>query len=103
MPTIKLQKKKQREVTVNKAAYQAIYNTPRWKRLRAEKVMNNPLCEKCLDKKPPVIKQTEEVHHKKPFEIARSQDEIEALAFDYDNLISLCIECHKEEHVKLRI
>lgn len=96
MPTINLHKQKKRERSYNKAAYQDVYNTPRWKRLRSVKVRNNPLCEECLRKG--VVKQVEEVHHIVPFDIDNFSEE---LAYNYDNLISLCIECHKEAHKKL--
>lgn len=96
MPTINLNKRKPRERTYNKAAYQDVYNTPRWKALRLYKVKNNPLCEECL--KRGVIKQVEEVHHIVPIDIDNFSEE---LAYGYDNLISLCIECHKEAHKKL--
>jgi 5-methylcytosine-specific restriction protein A len=96
MPTIKLIKSK-RPVTVNKKEYQKVYNTRRWKDLRAAKIRNNPVCEECArqGKTTP----TKEIHHIKPFEI----DNDLSLAYDYDNLISLCVECHKQAHKKLRM
>lgn len=95
MPTIKLPKSR-RQPTYNKAQYQKVYNTPHWKRLRAEKVSCNPVCEVCAAKG--ITRQVEEVHHIKPFEI----DNDLSLAYDYDNLISLCVECHKEAHEQLK-
>jgi 5-methylcytosine-specific restriction protein A len=96
MPTITLAKTKPREVTRNKSAYQKIYNTPRWKRLRKFKVTENPICEVCAEKG--ITHVVEEVHHKIPFDINEINED---LAYDYDNLISLCITCHKEAHEKL--
>jgi 5-methylcytosine-specific restriction protein A len=96
MPTIKLFKSRRKEPTVNKKAYQAVYNTPRWKKLRALKVQDAPICEECLKKGK--VTPTEEVHHIIPFEI----DNDISLAYDFDNLISLCVECHKEAHMKLK-
>ena len=96
MPTITLMKRKPREVTVNKAAYQAIYNTPRWKKLRKAKIKANPLCEEC--EKKGITTAVAEVHHRIPFDINGIDYEI---AYDYDNLVSLCVECHKEAHAKL--
>jgi len=96
MPTITLAKTKPREVTINKSAYQKIYNTPRWKRLRKYKVTENPVCEVCAAKG--LTEPVKEVHHKIPFDI---NDIDYDLAYDYDNLISLCIACHKEAHEKL--
>ncbi|HLO59818.1 MAG TPA: HNH endonuclease signature motif containing protein [Bacteroidales bacterium] len=99
MPTINLGRKKPKPVTRNKAAYQDIYQDPRWKRLRAAKLRDNPICEICEQKG--IVRQTEEIHHKKPFEISANREELERLAFDYDNLISLCIACHKSEHARI--
>jgi 5-methylcytosine-specific restriction protein A len=79
-----------RRDTINKKEYQKIYNTPRWKKLRRLKLQNNPICEKCWERG--IVTPTEEIHHIVPF----IQD-IE-MAFDYDNLIALCVECHKEAH-----
>ena len=96
MPTITLMKKKPREVTVNKAAYQSVYNTPQWKRLRKAKIKANPLCEECEKKGMTTI--AREVHHIVPFDINGIDNDI---AYDYDNLICLCVDCHKEAHAKL--
>lgn len=98
MPTINLGTGKARDRTVNKAAYQSIYQDSRWKSLRLQKLKDNPVCELCdLEGK---TSPTKEIHHKIPFDISMSQEQIEALAFDYDNLISLCIPCHKKQHLK---
>jgi len=94
MPTINLGQRKRAVRTVNKQLYQNIYQDPRWKRLRAAKFRANPLCEKCEAKGMVVMAQ--EVHHKIPFQTGTTPEEIERLAFDYDNLESLCIPCHKE-------
>jgi 5-methylcytosine-specific restriction protein A len=96
MPTVNLVKRKVRDVTVNKRAYQGVYNTKRWKKLRAAKLSNNPLCEECLKKG--IARPVDEIHHIRPFDINDIDYE---LAYDYDNLISLCYDCHKEAHAKL--
>ena len=96
MPTIKLISKRRAAPTVNKKAYQAVYNTPRWKRLRALKVQDSPICEECW--KRGRVTPVAEVHHIIPFEI----DNDLSLAYDLDNLISLCVECHKEAHKNLK-
>jgi 5-methylcytosine-specific restriction protein A len=95
LPTLKnIIKPNHRRDTVNKAAYQKVYNTRRWKRLRRLKLQNNPICEKCWERGR--VTPTEEIHHIVPF----AQDM--ELAYDYDNLIALCIECHKEMHKHIR-
>ena len=101
MPIIFFGKPKKRDRTVNKQLCQRIYQDPRWRRLRAEKFKNDPLCEEC--EKRDIVKQAEEVHHKIPFETGRTPGEIEALAFDYDNLQSLCVKCHKKADRKFKM
>lgn len=95
MPTInKKAKKRPREPlhSNTKEVYDTVYNTTRWRKLRLQKLQDNPLCECCLqDNK---ITPAEEVHH--ITEILRNPD----LAFDYKNLMSLCRKCHKEIHKK---
>ncbi|MCA9262133.1 MAG: HNH endonuclease, partial [Planctomycetales bacterium] len=54
-----------------------------WRRLRAEKIANDPLCEECL--KRDRLTPTEEVDHVEPF-----QGPDDPLRLDYDNLRSLC-------------
>ena len=93
MPTINLQPPRKREPGINKDIYQKIYQDPRWKRIRKIKFRENPLCELCILQG--VIKQTREIHHIIPFQTESDPQEIEKLAFDYDNLQSLCINHHK--------
>ena len=101
MPTINLGKKKDVRVpTTSKKEYQEIYQDKRWRKLRKIKLMNNPLCERCERKG--LITPTEEVHHIKPFEQGKTKEEIELLAFDYDNLESCCEPCHEQAHKELK-
>ena len=97
MPTINLGSHKKREKTFNKSAFQSFYQDRRWKRLRKSKITNNPLCEKCAAKG--VTRTANEVHHIIPIDIYHPDEE---LIFDYDNLESVCYECHKEEQMKLK-
>ena len=92
MPTIFLGSPKKRDKTVNKQALQLIYQSRRWKRVRAIKIINNPLCEDCLLEGKTI--QVQEVHHIIPIEVRPD------LAFDYDNLMSLCVEHHKKRDRK---
>jgi 5-methylcytosine-specific restriction protein A len=94
MPTLNIIKSSHRRDTVNKRLYQGIYNTPRWKKLRKLKLQNNSVCEKCWERGR--VTPTAEIHHIVPF-----ISDID-LAYDYDNLVALCVECHKEAHKKLR-
>ena len=94
MPTIKRLSKNNK--TESKKEAQSIYNTPEWKKLRRAKYSKNPLCEKCLLNN--IIKPTEEIHHIIPISRGNNQLEKKELAFNMNNLISLCKECHKGEH-----
>lgn len=59
-----------------------IYNSSRWQRVRAAKFKANPVCEECD------TALATSVHHKQPV------DECPDLAFDPDNLMSVCEPCH---------
>jgi 5-methylcytosine-specific restriction protein A len=94
MPFIKLLKNRRNDTpTVRKREYQKVYQDKRWRLLRAEKMRCNPICEKC--EKVNRIRPTDEVHHIVPFDIRPD------LAFDWDNLQSLCLDCHDEIHKNL--
>ena len=43
----------------------------------------------------------QEVHHITPWAVASDPFEQETLAFDPDNLVSLCVPCHKARHQKM--
>lgn len=78
---------------------QEIYNTKRWKDLRRLIVQEHPLCEDCL--KNGRITPTEEVHHiLSPFKKGLSEEEKIKRAYDVDNLVALCKDCHIKRHHK---
>ncbi len=58
-----------------------------WLKLRAAKVEANPLCEEC--ERQGYVKVTDEVHH-----IIAFKGLGDSLRLDWDNLESLCRECH---------
>jgi len=95
MPTINLYKKKQPDPTCNRRALHQWYNCSRWRKLRDVKRRNDPLCESCLAKNPPVVRPTEDVHHKIFIDIENPN---EGQIYDLDNLQSLCKECHDHIH-----
>jgi len=100
MPTINLLQVKRKPVkTIRKGKYQDIYQDKRWKKLRSAKLRANPLCEVCEAKDR--VNQASEVHHRIPFDTGVTPEQIEELAFDFDNLMSLCIPCHSEIHDEL--
>ncbi|NVN97652.1 HNH endonuclease [Candidatus Nomurabacteria bacterium] len=99
MPTIYRPKKQTNNYTATKVlAQKHIYNTKHWKTLRLSKLMNDPLCEICLING--MITPAVEVHHITPFMQGTSLEQIKFLGFDYDNLQSLCTDCHKQQHNK---
>ncbi len=79
--------------------YRAIYNTRAWRKLRLRKLAANPLCERCASYGK--ICSAEVVHHKR--EISRGADlaEMKAIAFDFNNLQSLCKPCHDVVHERI--
>lgn len=95
MPVINLPKKKRHNYYKN-ANIQKYYNCDRWRKLRISKLMNNPLCEMCLANE--VVRQADEVHHIVKYSSGKTEDEKNRLAYDYENLMSLCKECHRMIH-----
>lgn len=76
---------------------QALYQSKRWKDLREYMVMTHPLCEDCL--KEGRITATTEIHHiKSPFQRGLSEEEKARRAYDEDNLVALCRDCHIKRH-----
>ena len=80
------------------AIYKKLINNYKWQLLRRKKFISNPLCEQCLAEGR--VTPTEEVHHIVPVESGRDEAEMRRLAYDYNNLQSLCKECHGKVHAK---
>lgn len=68
---------------------QAFYNSTPWRKVRAMKLRQDPLCEECG--KQGRIKEAALVHH-----LQEIKDGGERLAFD--NLQSVCTACHNKLH-----
>jgi 5-methylcytosine-specific restriction protein A len=99
MPTINKPKKKNRkEEKGNRydAERRKIYNSERWRRLREWKFANDPLCERCRQKD--IITPAEDIHHIISFMSTDDPYRRALLAYDYENLMSLCKECHQKVH-----
>ena len=99
MPTIyKPRKKTQKNDNYYDAERRRVYNSDRWRRLRAWKFACNPLCEICLkeDKTVPA----EDSHHITSFMSTDDPEQRLFLAYDFDNLMSLCKQCHQNIHNK---
>lgn len=72
------------------------YNNKVWRKMRDTYMKEHPICEECL--KQGKVTAAEDVHHKKsPF---RNGVINYGLLFDYDNLMSLCKECHGKIHAE---
>jgi 5-methylcytosine-specific restriction protein A len=101
MPKIKLlRKRRDNVITVRKSEYQHIYQDKRWKFIVAARKRENPLCQRCEAKNK--VKPLDEIHHIIPFDTGRTPEEVEALAFDYDNTMSVCEKCHEALHKELK-
>lgn len=97
MPTI-YKPKKQQQKTGNQydSERRKIYDSERWKHLRAWKYVNSPLCEVCLQKD--IVTPAEDIHHIVSFMSTNDPVQRVFLAYDYDNLQSLCKRCHQSIH-----
>lgn len=95
MPTIN-KGKKEKSKSVNRAERIKVYNSSRWKKLRIAKLMKDPLCEMCLQKG--IITAATDSHHKISFLSTDDSNKRLELAFDYDNLMSICKVCHQLIH-----
>lgn len=62
------------------------YKSPRWRRLRAAYLAEHPLCAKCDEEGRTTA--ARHVHH------VKERKQFPELAFEWDNLQSLCVPCH---------
>jgi 5-methylcytosine-specific restriction endonuclease McrA len=80
-----------------KADYKRLYDTQRWKRLRKEHLMKNPLCADCL--RFGIITQAAIVDHINPHKGNDSFTDSNGF-YNPANLQSLCKPCHdKHKHI----
>lgn len=99
MPTIKkLPKRKQtyNPGTGRRAERQAIYNTTRWRSLSHAKFLEQPLCEMC--EKKGIATPATQIHHIVSFMSVDDPIARKVLAYDYNNLMSICQDCHNAIH-----
>lgn len=80
-------------------AYQKLLNSKRWRELRARYREAHPLCERCLAEGR--VSPTVDIHHRVPVESAKTDYDMQALCFDWNNLQALCIACHVEVHQQM--
>jgi len=99
MPTISRPKKTQKKIgDFYDDERRKIYNSERWRRLRAWKFASDPLCEMCLKEDKVVL--AEDIHHIVSFMSMDDPEQRISLAYDYENLMSLCKQCHQKVHNK---
>ena len=91
--------KKQRNPSNNRIERQKIYNTDRWHKLRASKLMQSPLCEVCLSKG--VITPAFHIHHIDSFMNYEGMKRKE-VAYNPGNLMSICEQCHNKLHNQIQ-
>ena len=75
------------------------YHTSTWRRLRLAKLLEQPLCERCLEMGRTTL--ATDVHHIRPFLDYLDEETRWYMFKDYDNLMSLCEKCHHEIHKQL--
>ena len=73
---------------------QSFYKSKTWGQCRAAYAKAFPLCEECL--KRGIIKPVEIVHHK--IELNADNVNDPAIAYGFDNLESVCRDCHNKIH-----
>lgn len=99
MPTIYKPKRQRMYNSANRKDRQRIYQTERWRQLRASKLATNPLCELCEENG--IITPAEDVHHKVSFMTTNDKAKRIRLAYDRANLECLCRACHQYRHYQV--
>ena len=71
-------------------------NSKEWRQLRAIKLAQDPYCEECQAHG--IYRLASVVHHKIEVESGLTPADCKRLAFDLNNLESVCPQCHREIH-----
>lgn len=80
--------------------YRKLINTRKWQKLRLQALSKtNYLCAVCI--KNDMTTPATEVHHIAPVETGANLLHMKQLCYDPSNLIAVCKECHKKEHINL--
>ena len=81
--------------------YRKLINTRKWQKLRLQALSKtNYLCAVCLKKD--ITTPATEVHHIVPVESGINNQHMKLLCYDPNNLLPVCKDCHKKEHIKLQ-
>lgn len=78
--------------------WQKFYGSRAWHNLRESKLLEQPLCERCLEHD--IVRPATDVHHVCVFGSCPTEEEMWKWFLNYDNLMSLCKNCHNEIHNK---
>ena len=88
--------------------YQRLLNSKRWMKVKRQVWQRaEGLCERCkrdgiAERGVPYITPGVDCHHKIPVESAKTEQEMERLAYDVNNIELLCIACHIKTHQEMR-
>ena len=75
------------------------YKSKRWQKLRRQKLLINPMCQRCEKKEKYVVAYI--VHHKE--HITEQNYEDDNVFFNIDNLESVCLVCHNKIHFEKEV
>lgn len=91
-----LKKTQKQQTSFKKKERDEIYTSTKWKKLRSAYLQQNPLCELCYNEGriTPAI----DVHHIISFMSTDNHLKRISLAYNPDNLMSLCKQCHQKVH-----
>ena len=81
---------------INTKRWNKYYGSMSWHRLREAKLLDQPLCERCLSLGK--VTAAECIHHRIVFGSAPTDELRWQLFLDMDNLVSLCTACHRHIH-----
>ena len=87
--------------------YQKLLNSKRWMKVKRQVWQRaSGLCERCkrdgiAERGVPYITPGVDCHHKIPVESAKTEQEMERLAYDVNNIELLCIPCHIKTHQEM--
>lgn len=88
---------REKTISSNRADRQKAYKSKQWKDLRNLYIAQHPLCEICLQKG--IYMPATDVHHlSSPFEPGLTEQQRQYRLLLWDNLQSLCKECHGNLH-----
>ena len=75
------------------------YKSKRWQKLRYQKLLLNPFCERCYKKG--IYNSAYIIHHKEYVTDLNYEDD--NVFFNIENLESLCLDCHNKEHFGIKV